>query len=195
MAVIAAAAIAGLSPAALAHDGHHHHAASEAAATLQRSTQRFEVPDARLVDTAGHAAAAREVLEAAGPTLVNFVFTSCTAICPVMSATFARLQHRLGDESAHVRLVSISIDPEHDTPERLAEYARRFDARPGWEFFTGTAAASLSLQQAFDVYRGDKMGHDPVTFMRAAAGEPWIRLDGFASVEQLLEEYRRLRKH
>lgn len=190
---LAAALLACVPAAALGHAGAHDQAAAASPAQLQRTLQRLEVPDAKLVDASGRPARAREVLGGREPTIVNFIFTSCTAICPAMSATFARVQRGLGGESAHVRLVSISIDPEHDTPERLAEYARRFEAGPGWSFFTGSADASLALQQAFQVYRGDKMGHDPVTFMRAGAGEPWVRLDGFASADQLLHEYHRLR--
>jgi protein SCO1/2 len=87
-------------------------------------------------------------------------------------------------------MMSISIDPEQDTPARLREYAQRNGAGPQWQHYTGTIEASVAVQRAFSVYRGDKMDHPPVAFMRPAPGRPWVRLDGFASPSELLVEYR-----
>lgn len=70
--------------------------------------------------------------------IINFTFTSCTGTCPRTSSNLARVQEMLGDRIGRdIFLVSISIDPEHDTPEKLAAYARTFGARPGWTFATG----------------------------------------------------------
>src|SRR5439155_1298202 len=86
--------------------------------------------------------------------------------------TFAQFQSRLGPEDRRVHMVSISIDPEHDTPQRLRAYANKFHAGPQWQHYTGTLRDSLAAQQAFGAYRGDKMGHPPSTLLRAAA---WAR--------------------
>jgi protein SCO1 len=118
-----------------------------------------------------------------GPVVLNFVFTSCSAICPVQSRIFAELQGRAGPR---LRLVSISIDPLNDTPQRLRDYARGLRAGSGWRFYTGTPDTSAAAQRAFDIYRGNKMNHAPVTFVRARAGAPWQRVDGYASAAQLL---------
>jgi protein SCO1 len=70
--------------------------------------------------------------------IINFTFTSCTGTCPRTSSNLARVQQMLGDRIGRdIFLVSISIDPEHDTPEKLAEYAKTFEARSGWTFATG----------------------------------------------------------
>jgi protein SCO1/2 len=87
-----------------------------------------------------------------------------------------------------VHLVSISIDPEFDTPARLREYASKLGAGPGWRHYGGTLAASLAAQRAFGVYRGDKMSHAPTTLVRTAPGAEWVRFDGFATADQLLAE-------
>lgn len=73
------------------------------------------------------------------PTIVNFVFTRCDTICPVVSMKMQRLQDKLLDRRADaIKLVSISVDPAYDTPARLAAYAERYAARPGkWRFLTG----------------------------------------------------------
>jgi protein SCO1/2 len=70
--------------------------------------------------------------------IINFTFTSCTGTCPRTSSNLSRVQEMLGDRVGRdIFLVSISIDPEHDTPEKLAEYAKTFGARAGWTFATG----------------------------------------------------------
>jgi len=134
---------------------------------------------------------ARE-LDDGRPVLLNFVFTSCPSICPLASQTFAEFQRRLGPEAAGVHLMSISIDPEQDTPARLLEYARKFHARAGWQLYTGSLEDSVTAQRAFDVYRGNKMSHTPVTLMRAAPGQPWLRIEGFVTPDDLVQDYRRL---
>jgi protein SCO1/2 len=122
------------------------------------------------------------------PVALTFIFTKCGTICPVMSQTFAKLQRSVGQQ---VRLVSISIDPEYDTSSRLAEYSRKVGAGGQWHFYTGTTEASVSTQRAFETFRGDKMDHTPVTFLRGSTG-PWERIDGFASAEELAVELKRL---
>ena len=79
--------------------------------------------------------------------VVNFFYASCLDTCPLQSAEMANLQRDLAD-SPDVRLVSISVDPDHDTPEMLRAYAQRFGADPGrWLFLTGEKAAIVRLAQ------------------------------------------------
>ena len=69
--------------------------------------------------------------------VANFMFTSCPSICPTLSANMATLQNRFADTSG-IQFVSVTVDPETDTPEVLAEYATRFGADPTrWHFLTG----------------------------------------------------------
>ena len=168
---------------------HDHH---ESARQLTLSTVDYVAPDVRLVRDDGQTVSLRSELDDGRPVIMNFIFTTCTSICPLSSQTFAEFARRLGAEPDKVHLVSISVDPEQDTPERLREYAKRFDAGSEWQHYTGTLAASLAAQRAFDVYRGDKMSHTPVTFLRAAPGAPWHRIDGFATPDDLLREFRTL---
>jgi len=125
------------------------------------------------------------------PVVMNFIYTSCTSICPLSSQIFEQFQKSLGTASRDVHLVSISIDPEQDSPGKLREYASQFDAGPGWDHYTGTLNDSQTVQRAFGAYFGDKMSHVPLTLMRLAPGKPWVRFDGFVSAEQLLAERQR----
>jgi protein SCO1/2 len=178
---------------AQAHDAHQHHPPAVAGARkLERSQHFYRVPDVTLVDASGSKVPLAAALGEDVPTFLNFVFTTCTTICPVMSATFSEVQRRLGADGARVRMISISIDPEHDSPERLAAYARRLGAGPRWSFLTGNAADIVAVQKAFDAYRGNKMSHAPSTFLRASAAAPWVRVEGLTSAADLVAEYRRL---
>ena len=173
-AVAAAGLLASIPAQALADeaaDPHaHHHQMTMSMKRATRSAADYTVPAIDLVRDDGKTASLAAELDDGKPVVLNFVFTTCTTICPMMTQVFARLQERLGPERDRVHMVSISIDPEQDTPARLAAYARKFHAGPQWRFYTGTTEASVAAQRAFDVYRGDKMDHTPVTFLRAAPG-------------------------
>jgi len=165
----------------------HHHMMAAAPAPVRRSEARYEAPPVSLVRDDGVTVGLREVLATDEPVVLAFIYTSCTTVCPLTTQTLAQLDVRLGHDRP-VRLVSISIDPEQDTPARLAEYAHAFHAGPNWHHYTGTLTASQSAQRAFDVYRGNKMNHSPAILVRPTADAPWVRFDGFATVDQLLAE-------
>ncbi len=156
------------------------------------STADYSVPDVKLVRDDGKPVSLPDELNDGRPVVMNFIFTTCTEICPITSHIFEQLQGKLGNDRDKVHMVSITIDPEQDTPERLAAYGRKYDAGPQWRYYTGTIEASVTAQRAFDVYRGNKMNHSPVTLLRAAPGKSWLRIEGFASADELLREYRSL---
>lgn len=171
------------------HDHHAHHSIDRDPGYL-RSLHAYRIPAVALVNADGEPVDLSSELQIEKPLLLNFIFTSCTAICPVLSATFAQVQKELGKGDEVIRMVSITIDPEQDTPARLKVYAERYHAGPRWHFLTGSRRNILEVQQAFDAYRGDKMSHVPLTFLRASPAAPWIRMEGFASAADLVAEYR-----
>ena len=156
----------------------------------RRSVAQYPLPAVRLVRFDGKKVALGPEIDDGRPVVLNFVFTSCTTICPMSSQLFERFQHALGVRHDSVHLVSVSIDPEQDTPARLRAYARKFHAERGWDFYTGSTPAVEAVERAFIAFGGDKMSHRPLTLMRAAPGKPWVRFDGFATVDQLLAESR-----
>lgn len=169
-------------------DPHAVHHPQDALPAVTRSLVDYPVPAIRLVRDDGKHVVLVDELNDGRPVVLNFIYTTCTGICPLASQIFSQLQHQLGAERDRVHLVSISIDPEEDTPARLREYAQRYSAGPGWQHYTGTLAASTTVQSAFNVYNGDKMGHAPVTLVRTAPGARWVRFDGFATADMLLQE-------
>jgi protein SCO1/2 len=187
-------------PAAPEHHDHQHmHAATgheghdmSAMQDVKLSLDKVVLPALSMTRQDGTRLPIAKALDDGRPVILNFIFTTCTAICPVLSQTFADLRGKLGDERSLVNMVSISIDPDYDTPQRLKEYAAKFGADANWNFYTGALQDSIAVQKAFASYRGDKMNHAAVTFMRARPGQPWLRVDGFASPSRLLAEYRKL---
>jgi protein SCO1/2 len=157
-----------------------------------RSTRNYSIPSVQLVRDDGKVVSLPEEMNDGRPIVLNFIFTTCGSICPLMSSVFGQFQRRLGAEAGKVHLMSISIDPEQDTVARLREYARKFHAGHEWQHYTGTLAASLAAQQAFGVYRGGKMSHAAVTLMRAAPGQPWLRIEGLVTPDDLMRDYRKL---
>jgi protein SCO1 len=155
---------------------------------VQRLEAAYVIPAVDMVRDDGKAVSLPAELDDGRPVVLNFIYTSCSTICPLSSQVFAQFQRALGARHESVHLVSISTDPEQDSPARLHAYAQQFHAQRGWDHYTGTMAASIAVQRAFRAYFGDKMSHAPVTLMRAAPGKPWVRLDGFATGRDLLAE-------
>jgi len=155
-----------------------------------RSTARYEIPDVTLVDQHGRDVSLADELGRDGPVMLQFAFTTCPTICPALSSTLAAAREELRGELDGARLITITIDPEHDTPDRLRDYAVRLRADRRWRFLTGRLADVIEVQKAFDAYRGNKMNHEPLTFIRTRPDAPWIRLDGLMSAAHLAAEYR-----
>jgi cytochrome oxidase Cu insertion factor (SCO1/SenC/PrrC family) len=114
-------------------------------------------PDFQLTDQTGAPFASSSL--AGRVTLLDFVYTHCTDACPVLSATFQQAQRKLADDKLlgeRVMLVSLSVDPQHDTSAVLAEYGKQFKAdAAGWKLLTG------DWDQVYDVVTGLKVATRP----------------------------------
>ncbi|MEW6429556.1 MAG: SCO family protein [Thermodesulfobacteriota bacterium] len=159
-----------------------------AAAKYQRSEQTVTLPDVVLVNQDNEKIPLRSLAESDEVVVVDFIYATCTTICPILSAGFANLQRRHNSESVKVRLVSITIDPENDGPKQLKEYLGRYGAKPGWDFLTGSRADINAVMAAFDAYFPSKMAHQPLNFIRTADRKTWVRLDGLIGGRDLLQE-------
>ncbi len=102
--------------------------------------------------------------------VVNFIFTSCPDVCPLLTQQMAKIQNRILSAGATIKLLSISVDPENDRPHVLKDYGEKFGARFAiWSFLTG------DLMQIYDVVvKGFKVALDGQAF---AAGDSKSRDD------------------
>ena len=137
----------------------------------------------------------RETLAALGagrPVVLEFVYTTCTSICPILSGVLSQLQGKLGGDADRVHLVSISIDPENDTPKVMKEYLKRYQAKPGWDFLTGSRADIDKVMHAFDAYISNKMYHYPLNLIRDPKNGKWVRIFGLTSTSEFMNEYKKV---
>lgn len=165
----------------------------EEGARYRRTVVRYEVPDVVLVNQDGARVRLRQALAADKPVVLDFFFSTCTTVCPILSAGFSTMLKSLGTEAREVRVVSIATDPDHDTPEVLRGYRKRFDAGPEWELLTGSREDIDRVLRAFDAYSTNKATHRPLSFLRAPGGDSWVRIDGLIRASDLMAEYRGLR--
>lgn len=114
---------------------------------------------------------------------INFIFTNCTTVCPLMGARFARLQQLVGN--ADVSLLSVSIDPATDTPERLAAWSRKLGARPGWTLVTGAKTDIDALTASLGVASANPGDHAPIVLVIDDRHGKWQRLDGLTDPARL----------
>lgn len=166
------------------------HAAHRAAAMsgMQVSRADYEVPDIVLRDEQGRAVRLRDLLDGDQPLVLNFIYTSCTTVCPVMTATMLQLQRQLQSTSPQPRYVSLSIDPDFDSSVVLHDYAARMHA--DWTFLTGERTAVQAALQAFGAWRGAKTNHFALTLMRRPGERAWTRVEGLGTANQLAALWR-----
>jgi protein SCO1/2 len=152
------------------------------------STVTVKIPDVTLIDQDAQLVTLRELVEGKEVVMVDFIFGTCTTICPILSAGYSNLQRRMGSGPGGPTLLSISIDPEHDGPEVLTKYLKRYRAQPGWFFLTGDRDDIDLVMRAFGAYVPDKMSHQPVTFIKTAQPGKWVKIDGLVATADLITE-------
>ncbi|HET9554996.1 MAG TPA: SCO family protein [Anaeromyxobacteraceae bacterium] len=146
-----------------------------------------ELVDAPLLDEQG--APRRFARDVVGDRIVvmDFIFTTCTTVCPILSAKLARLQEKLGDRlGREVRLVSVSIDPARDTPERLRAFGARFKARDGWTWLTGATGDVEAVLKGLGAYTASYAEHAPVVIVGDGRTGRFHRFNGYPDPDRLL---------
>ena len=119
--------------------------------------------------------------------VINTFFTTCTNICPPMNRNFEKIQEALGDRlGKDAFLVSITVDPETDTPTRLKEYGRRFHARPGWMFLTGKKENVDWALYKLGQYVETRDNHTSIFIIGNEPKGLWKKAMGLAKAEELI---------
>jgi cytochrome oxidase Cu insertion factor (SCO1/SenC/PrrC family)/cytochrome c2 len=125
--------------------------------------------------------------------IMSFIYTSCTDICPLTTARMAQLEEKLGDMvGREVFILSMTVDPERDTPERLKEYAERFQAGPGWSFVTGKPEDIRAINYKFGERSKLLNEHrNEIVLGNDATGE-WQKDSVFGDIDRLVMTVRSL---
>lgn len=160
-------------------------AAAQATSSEAQPLDGLNVPDVSLIDQDGRPVHFYSDLVKDKVVAMNFIFTTCTTICPPMGATFAKLQKLLAGRDVH--LISVSVDPATDTPERLKAWAGKFGAGPGWTLVTGDRNEVTRLLKALGVYTAAIGDHSPLVLLGNDAAHRWTRAYGLAPPAKLAE--------
>lgn len=118
--------------------------------------------------------------------IISFIYTSCTDICPLTTARMAQLEEKLGDMvGREVFMLSMTVDPERDTPQRLKEYSTAFRAGPGWSFVTGKPEDIRAINYKFGERSQILSEHrNEIVIGNDATGE-WQRDSVFGDINRL----------
>jgi cytochrome oxidase Cu insertion factor (SCO1/SenC/PrrC family) len=147
---------------------------------------KYDIPDLAVLDQDGRRILFYSHLLKGKVVAINFVYTTCTAFCSAQGANFSKLQAILGDRLGNsVNLITITTDPEADTPGRLKAWSATFKAKPGWTMVTGEKKAVDEILIALTGDSGRKGMHSPLVLIANADKGVWIRDYGLADPERL----------
>jgi protein SCO1/2 len=127
--------------------------------------------------------------------VMDFVYTTCTTICPVLSALFTQVQGKLGDAVGdEVVLVSMSVDPVRDTPQRLKAYSAKHRAGEGWLWLTGPKADVDDVLTGLGAYTSNFEDHPSMVLIGDGRTGEWKRLFGFPNPDRVVQIVNDLRE-
>jgi len=124
---------------------------------------------------------------------LSFIFTTCTTICPLIGATLGRLQTELGQSLGEdVELISVSVDPATDTPQRMKTWGSQFGAKAGWNLLTGDKGSVEQLLKAVGLFTPDIQSHSPFLLLVNDRTGDWTRTNALETsptkIAELLRE-------
>lgn len=155
------------------------------ASTLSAARSYFT--DTELVDQDGRTLRFYSDLIRGRSVVINTFFTTCSGICPPLNRRMAQIQERVaGRLGRDVHLVSISVDPETDTPPRLKQYATQWGARPGWYFLTGPRERVELVLRKLGQFAAAPDDHSGVLLVGNDRTELWKKAFALARSEDVL---------
>lgn len=154
------------------------------------------IPDLQLLDQDGKTVRFYSDLVKGKVVAIDFIFTTCTTICPPLGATFARIQKVLGERmGSDLQLISISVDPAVDTPQRLKAWSDKFHRKAGWTLVTGPKPDVDALLAALGSEVAGKADHTPMILIGNDATGTWTRAYGLGGATQVVKTIESLAGH
>lgn len=180
--------------AASAHDGHRPAASGGAA-----SKTRVRLVDVELTDQSRKRALLARDIVGGRIVIANFVFTTCSSVCPVISGVFNQVQQQLPAGVARdTIMLSISVDPLNDTPDRLRAAAQNYGSGEGWRWLTGRVDDVEAALKGFGAYAARPDDHLPMAIVGDPVTNTWYRFTGTpgaAQLVQLAQQLQQQRQH
>ena len=170
-------------------DPHAHHRAMLNKPADPATTTEVDLLDLVLIDQHGDEMKFVSDVIADRIVVMDFVYTTCTTVCPVISAVFGQMQKKLGDQLGdEVVLLSVSVDPVRDTPKRLKAYAARHNAKPGWIWLTGHKRTMDKVLDGLGAYSPNFEDHPAMVLVGDARSGEWSRFFGFPNPDRLMKQ-------
>lgn len=142
--------------------------------------------EVRLADQQGRSTNFYRDLVAGKTTVINFIFTECTQVCPMLTAQFRALEKQAAELAIKdVQLVSVSVDPERDTAAALRRFAA--DSQAGWIFLSASEVNVKKLLEAFRLPLQQRDGHTSRFVIASGPLGKWTSVDGFSDVNEILK--------
>jgi protein SCO1/2 len=119
--------------------------------------------------------------------VMDFIFTNCTTICPVLSAKMVRLQSLLGPRLGKgIKLVTMSLDPLRDTPARMKDWGAKFKSGPNWHLITGPQEDQEAVLKGLGAYVANVAEHPPMLLVGNGKTGRWVRINGFPDPQKVV---------
>ena len=169
------------------HTNHHHAPDENKIAADHFKMGNMQIPNTDLINQDGETVKLQELIKGK-VVAMNFIFTTCTTICPPMGANFVQLKNIMADHvDKDLVMISVSIDPKTDTPERLKVWSEKFQPGVGWTLLTGTRQSIDDLLKKLKVFTPLIDDHAPIIMIGKDGTDDWIRTNGLAKPEKLAE--------
>jgi cytochrome oxidase Cu insertion factor (SCO1/SenC/PrrC family) len=153
----------------------------------QSTEVRLKIPDMELLNQDGQQVRFVSDVIKGRVAVIDTVFTTCTTICPVMGANYARLAKTLKDRVGRdVVMVSVSVDPVNDTPSQLKAWSAKFYKGPGWILLTGPKSQVDTLLKSLGLFTPERQDHQSSVLIGSKAGG-WIRTSALTSPDKWLK--------
>lgn len=147
------------------------------------------IPDVMLLNQDGENVRLYSNLMKGRIAAISFIFTSCPTICRSIGVNLGQLQTELGPSlGKDISLISITVDPEKDTPEELKKWAKQFDAVAGWSLLTGTKSEINQLLKKLEVFTSDIQTHTPFMLIVDDRTGEWTRVNVLATPPHKIAE-------
>ncbi len=171
------------------HSAHQHHEQHQSAAPVKPEMAQVDLVSEVLQSQYGQPVNLTDDIGKHRILVMNFVYTTCTTVCPVTSAVFEQLQAQLQAQESlgsEVMLVSVTVDPVRDTPQKLKDYAGRFHAGKDWLWLTGEKRRVDRVLEGLGAYTPDFRDHPAMVLVGEPSSNRWMRFFGFPSPEKIL---------
>ncbi len=152
-----------------------------------------KIPDVSVSDQHGRIQRFYTDLVKGKTVAINFVYTTCTSVCPVLTEIFRSTLEMLDARGGETKLISISVDPSNDTLPRLKEFALRYHAGTDWSFITADKTGIDLLLKSLGAFSSKRDDHSTMVLIGNDANDRWVRSYGMTpavTLVQMLDEVR-----